>query len=259
MVEFLFVIKLVVAIAFVLGLSYLAEKVSPKVAGILAGYPTGSAISLFFFGLEVSPGFAAESAVYNMIGLSGSLTFAYVYYWVSVRLSKYNALLSSLAAIASYFVVVWLLHFVSINKYVAFLIPVTFALLYAFLLKKVENIQIQNKVKLNGGILFARAFFAALIILAITTLPRFVGASWAGLFSAFPTTLYPLVLIIHLTYSKQHVHTIIKNVPMGMVSLIIYSLVVSLVYPLFGIYYGTLIAFAVATLYLLLYRAFKRN
>lgn len=259
MVEFLFVIKLAVAIAFVVGLSYLAEKVSPKVAGILAGYPTGSAISLFFFGLEVGPEFAAESAVYNMMGLSGSLTFAYVYYWVSVRVTKYNALWSSLAATASYFLVVWLLHFVDLNKYLAIFIPIGFAFFYAFLLKKIENIQIQNKVKLNVKILFVRAFFAALIILAITTLPRFVGANWAGLFSAFPTTMYPLILIIHLTYSKEHVHTIIKNVPMGMISLIIYSLVVSLVYPVFGIYYGTLFAFGIATLYLLLYKKVKKS
>ncbi|WP_308992730.1 hypothetical protein QLS71_016305 [Mariniflexile litorale] len=257
MIELLFVIKLVVAIAFVVGLSLLAENVSPKVAGILSGYPTGSAITLFFFGLEVSPDFAAKSAVYNMMGLSAALTFVYLYYLASFYFKKYNILLASVCAILGYFIMVWLLHFIEINKYIAIIIPVAFSFLYIYLFKNIQNIKIATKVKLSYNILFIRAFFAASIIVLITSLPQFVGSTWAGLLSAFPTTLFPLILIIHFTYSKEHVHTVIKNVPVGMFSLIIYSLVISMVYPVYGIYWGTIISFAAATLYLLVYRQIK--
>ncbi|MGJ8549936.1 hypothetical protein [Winogradskyella wichelsiae] len=257
MIELLFLIKLIVAISFVIGLSLLAENVSPKVAGILSGYPSGSAITLFFFGLEVSPEFAAVSSVYNMIGLTASLSFVYIYYIASNFLTKFNILLSSLTAIFGYFLIVFLLHLIDINKYIAILIPITFSFLFIYLFKNIKNINIQTKAKLNYKILFVRAFFAALIILLITSAPKFVGPTWAGLFSAFPTTLFPLMLIIHFTYSKEHVHTVIKNVPVGMFSLIIYSLVVSIVYPLLGIYIGTIVSFAAATLYLLVYRKLK--
>ncbi|WP_198151457.1 hypothetical protein, partial [Formosa algae] len=98
MIEFLFFIKLIVAIGLVIGLSLLAENVSPKVAGILSGYPTGSAITLFFFGLEVTPEYAAESAVYNMIGLSAALTFVYVYYIASKYIKTYTIPLSAVSA-----------------------------------------------------------------------------------------------------------------------------------------------------------------
>lgn len=255
--EFLFLIKLIVAIAFVLGLSFLAENVSPKVAGILSGYPTGSAITLFFFGLEVSPEFAAESAVYNMMGLTAALSFVSIYYIASKHFKKFNILFSSLCAILGYFTVVWLLHLIEINKYIAILIPITFSFLCLYFFKDIQNINIQTKAKLNYKILFVRAFFAALIILLITSVPKFVGSTWAGLFSAFPTTLFPLMLIIHFTYSKEHVHTVIKNVPIGMFSLIIYSLVISIVYPLFGIYLGTIISFGAASLYLIVYKKTK--
>ncbi|QDO93915.1 hypothetical protein FNB79_07930 [Formosa sediminum] len=254
MIEFLVFIKLTIAITFVIGLSVLAEHVSPKVAGILSGYPTGSAITLFFFGLEVSPDYAAKSAVFNMVGLSASLTFVYAYYIASKYFNKYNIILSSLSAIASYFLVVWVLHHIKINTYMAILIPILFSFLYLYLFKNIKDINITNKAKLSYKTLFVRAFFAALIILLITSVPKFVGPTWAGLFSAFPTTLFPLMLIIHMTYSKAHVHTVIKNVPIGMFSLIIYSLTVSIVYPMYGIYWGTLISFATATLYLLIYK-----
>lgn len=255
--ELLFLIKLTVAIAFVIGLSLLAENVSPKVAGILSGYPTGSAITLFFFGLEVSPQFAAKSAVYNMIGLTAALSFVYIYYIASRYFKKLNILLSSLSAILGYFAIVGLLHLIEINKFIAILIPIAFSFLYIYLFKDIKNIGIQTKAKLNFKILFVRAFFAALIILLITSVPRFVGPTWAGLFSAFPTTLFPLMLIIHYTYSKKHVHTVIKNVPIGMFSLIIYSLTISMVYPLFGIYWGTVLSFGAASLYLLVYSKIK--
>jgi len=257
MIELLFLLKLVVAITFVIGLSYLAENVSPKIAGILSGYPTGSAITLFFFGLEVSPEYAAKSAVFNMIGLTAALTFVYVYYKASIYFKKHTILLSSFTAILAYFIVVALLHRVELPKYIAILIPIFFSFLCIYLFKDIKNIGIQTKAKINFRILFVRAFFAALIILLITTVPKFVDPTWAGLFSAFPTTLFPLMIIIHFTYSKAHVHTIIKHVPIGMFSLIIYSLTISMVYPLYGIYLGTLISFGAATVYLLAYTKIK--
>lgn len=258
MIELLFFIKLIVAITFVIGLSLLAENVSPKVAGVLSGYPTGSALTLFFFGLEASPEYAAKSAVFNMVGLTAALSFVYIYYVSSKIFTKYNILLSSLSAILGYFIVVWFLHHIEINKITATLIPITFAFLFIYLFRDIKNVNIQTRVKLNYRILFVRAFFAALIILLITNAPKFFGPTWAGLFSAFPTTLFPLILIIHFTYTKEHVHTIIKNVPVGMFSLIIYSLTVSLLYPIVGIYYGTLLSFATATLYLLIYKKAKQ-
>ncbi len=70
-----------------------------------------------------------------------------------------------------------------------------------------------------------------------------------------------MILIVHFTYDRKHVHTIIKNVPHGLGTLIIYSLTVSLAYPAYGIYIGTVVSFLAATVYLIVYRfaAIKQN
>ncbi len=48
--------KIATAIIAVVGLSLVAERVSPRVAGILSGYPLGTAIALFLSALSwVSP------------------------------------------------------------------------------------------------------------------------------------------------------------------------------------------------------------
>ena len=59
------------------------------------------------------------------------------------------------------------------------------------------------------------------------------------------------MLIIHLTYGKSLVFTVIKNYPLGLGALICYVITVSQTYTSLGLMWGTLMAFGVATLYLI--------
>jgi hypothetical protein len=100
----------------------------------------------------------------------------------------------------------------------------------------VEDVKIVNRVSLNTRALLLRCAFAA----------------WAGLFAAFPVTLLPLVVIIHATYDPEHVFTVLKNVPRGLGAVVAYCAAIFLFYPTRGVVVGTLIAYAVATIYLIL-------
>ena len=81
MPDFVFLAKLISSVSIVVLLSWVAEHVSPKVAGLLSGYPLGAAIALSFYGLEMSPEFASKSAVYTIIrnsprGLGSLITYS---------------------------------------------------------------------------------------------------------------------------------------------------------------------------------------
>ena len=54
------------------------------------------------------------------------------------------------------------------------------------------------------------------------------------------------------TYRPDHVRTIIKNVPRGLQSLLVYVMIVAATYNFLGIAWGTLLAYAAATAYLLI-------
>ncbi|MFH1055247.1 MAG: hypothetical protein V1744_04035 [Candidatus Altiarchaeota archaeon] len=244
----LLVVKLVVAVFAVVLLSLVAELVSPKAAGVLSGYPIGSAITLFFYGLEVGPDFAADSSVYNILGLVATQSFIYLY-WRSSR--RFNIVVSSLIAIAGYFAVVWPLHLIDVGRLIAAAITICSIVVFTRLFKGVEDVKIGGRIRLGFSVLLARALFAAFMIVSITSVAAAVGPSWAGLFSSFPTTIFPLIMIVHLTYGKERAHTVIKNVPGGLISVVLYSLVVSVAYPAVGVYLGTALAFALATAYLL--------
>jgi len=251
-------VKMATAILATLLLSVLAETVSPAFAGILSGYPLGAGITLFFIGLELGPGFASESALHTSTGLVATQVFAYTYYRASLRGSRLKGklpiLLASFSGILGYFLAASVLSLLRVNLAVAIFLPLIFVLVFVYLFKGVKNATIHKRVRMNLKVLFFRSFFAACTIVLITSTARLAGPNWAGLFAAFPITMLPFVLIIHFTYDSEHVYAILKNVPKGLVCLIVYCAVVHLAYPAYGIYAGTVLAYAAATLYLAISR-----
>lgn len=248
-------LKILVAVLVVVLLSFLAEHVSPRFAGILSGYPLGAAISLFFIGFEISPEFAGRSAVYTMVGLVATQTFAYCYYLASYLRNGQNKMANMgfavLAGIAGYFAVASILQIWSPTLVFALVVPAVSILFFIALFRRVNNVKIQQRVGLSLKVLLLRSVVAAVFIVVITGTAKMVGPRWAGLFSAFPITLLPFVMIIHFTYDQEHVYAILKNVPKGIGSLVIYALSVCLMYPRYGIWIGTLISYLLATLYLI--------
>lgn len=242
-----------VATVVVVGLSLISEHISPRVAGIISGAPTGTAITLFFLGLSQGPQFAANSAIFNMAGMVAMQSLLFFYYTASSFFKRYTIFLSAAASVAGYLCVAWLLHQLPISKELAVVLPLISILLFMHLFRNIENVKIEKAVKLSPAVLLFRAILASLIISSIVMVSEHVGPSWTGLFSAFPTTLFPLILILNLSYGTKAVHTVIKNVPAGLPALVAYSLVTSVAYPSLGIYWGTVAAFAAALAYLAVY------
>jgi hypothetical protein len=252
--RWMMLVKVGVAVVMVVGLSVLAEVVSPRFAGVLSGYPLGAAISLFFMGLEISPDFAAQSATYTITGLIATQMFAYGYYRVSVqakRLSKAEGMIcAALGGLASFFAMTWMLRQVLFTRWAAVLFAAASIALFTIFFRNVQNVRIQKRVPLTFALLLFRSLIAGLFVVVITSTAKLVGPRWAGLFAAFPITMLPFVMIIHHTYQPEHVHAILKNVPQGLGSLLIYALAVSLFYPTQGIFLGTLLAYGCATAYM---------
>lgn len=251
----LLIFKFVVSVAVVLLLSFVAEHISPKWAGVLSGFPTGSAITLYFFALENSLVFAAESAVYNIIGLVALQASIYGYYKFGSLAEKFKIIYSLCGAIIGYLLTVFALSLLPVTPVVSVVVSICSFVIFRFLFRNISHSLISEKVESTLGIFLWRAGLAALTICLITGVAKYVGPTWAGLLSAFPTTLLPLLLIIHFTYGEKQAHTIIKHVPDGLGGLLIYSLIIHLSYSKIGLYSGIALAFAGALVYLLIYQS----
>ncbi len=259
------VIKVLASILVVVLLSLIAERAGPRVAGIVSGYPLGAAISLFFIGVEIDPAFAARSAIFTAAGLSATVAFVGGYL-LGLKAAEGRRripalLLALLPALAAYGLTAGLLSVIPINWMSAPLIAMASMVLAGRVFRAIPDAAIREKMQLGVAATLLRALFAALVILVITTMARLVGPGWAGLFSAFPITMLPLLVIIQFTYQPAHVRTIIKNVPRGLGSLLAYALVVAATYADLGIAWGTLLGYLAATLYLVVleYRRKRRG
>ncbi|MCL1144977.1 hypothetical protein L2747_02980 [Shewanella marinintestina] len=243
----------------VLGLSLVAEHVSPKVAGILSGYPLGTAIALFYIGLEISPEFAASSAIYTLAGFSASLVLVCSYYYTSALLllrvkvtNGLNCFLSTIAAVSSFLIAAYLISLFSFTLSISFILSLLAVLVFGGLLSKIRDAEVDDKLPITFKITLFRAVTAALIVLIVTGIAKVVNENWAGVLSAFPITLLPFLMIIHLSYGSAKAHTIIKHYPFGLGALMIYAASIAYLYPKVGLIAGTVVSFILATLYLLL-------
>jgi hypothetical protein len=257
MISLLLAIKIGISMAIVIGLSLVAERASPRLAGLLAGYPHGVAIVLFFIGLEQGSDFAAHAAIYAIAGLAANVTLAFVYS-LACRYSKAHLIAAPLLSLAAFLALAAMLNMLETNTVTALVTAVVFVFMAGFLLRRGIDVQIRAG-RLSYGALLLRAVLATVIVLAITGGARAMGPQWAGLFSSFPIVTFPLLLIVHFTHGKAPVQTMIRNYPTGLGSLIVYASSVSIAYPALGIYLGTLAGFVAATAYLWGFTALMRR
>ena len=247
-------VKIAVAVFMVVALSLLAEHVSTKFAGMISGFPLGTAVSLFFIGYEIGPEYASKSSVYSILGLAATLAFVYGYRLTIGRvgaLSKIPAILAcSVGGLACYFVAAAVLERITFNLVTGTVFTSAVIIALIFVYKNIQTSVIVRAARPGIRILLARASAAAAIIVAITTAAHVIGPRWSGLLAAFPITMFPFLVIIHFTYSAEHVQTIIKNVPRGIGSIVAYCIGVRWTYTAVGVYWGTLASYGLAVAYL---------
>lgn len=239
-------------VTLVLSLSYIAEKVSPKVSGVLSGLPVGSSITLIFFAIENGVDYVTKVALYNIHGLFAALAFSIGYYISTFYKGKFEIFLSLLISFISYLIIAFVLAYVPPHVVLTPLIVITLMLIASIYFAKKENFSIDKKIKTSISDVLFRSLLTISIFLIISSLPKYVPSNIAGIFSSFPTILLPLLLIIHFRHSNLQARTIIKNTPFGLSSVVIYSLVVYFTYGTFGILYGTIMAFIASITYVIL-------
>ena len=225
----------------VLSLTTVAEKVSVKTSGLLSGLPIGSAITLVFFAIEYGVSYVQQTALYNIHGLFAALAFCVGYYISTFYTGKFEIFFSLMVSFISYIVIAFLLSLIPPHLVFTPLIVYTLLLGCAIYFSKKEDHKIVKTDKVSVFDLVIRSVLTIGIFLIVSSLPKYVPANLAGIFSSFPTILLPLLLIIHFNHSNLQARTIIKNTPFGLTSVVVYSFLVYLTYPTIGIFWGTII------------------
>lgn len=250
----LLISKILVSVSAVLGLSWLTERLSPRLGGLLSGFPIGTAIALYFIGHENGLDFAIEGAPYALAGLAATLSFAAAYSLAAKLVPGRMGLpIACFFSLLSFFGMSFGLSLLTLSPLTAIAPTLLAIIIFAIAFHWVPEIKVQQPVRLGPMVLVTRAMLAAIVILLITGTAHLVGPGWAGLFSAFPSTVFPLYLIIHWNYGPAPIHTMVRNFPRGMGALVTYCLMLPWAYTAYDLALGTVICFAGASLYLAIY------
>ncbi len=249
----LLLVKIFVTVVVILLLAAVAEFSSSRLAGVLAGYPIGTAIVLYFYGLEQGVDFASASATYNLVGMVPTLVFACCYLAVLRKAPDCTPLIPSITALGGYLATGLFLGQFRFGQEAAFCITVAAILLAGHLARPKGATPPGSPFALHGGNALLQGDHGCLPGGVDHVSCGWVGPRWAGLLSAFPLALYPLLLMIHLQYGSSQASAILSSFPSGLWSVLSYSLTVAHAYPAYGLFRGTLCGFAVATACLLLF------
>ena len=242
-------VKIALSIGMVVLLSFIAERSGPRMAGILAGYPLGIAIALFFIGYEISPEFASRSAVFTQAGLICNLCLT-AGYLLGQRLPGLWGLTGgSVLGVAAFLLTGSLLQWVPGDLPAQLSLTALAIAAFSFAYRALPEQPVRRR-PMTLAVMLLRAVIATAIVVLVTALAHVLPDRWAGLLAGFPFTMYPLLLLMHLAYGPQVVVAIVKHYPQGLGSLMVYALVVALSYVPVGIYWGTALGYLAATLYL---------
>lgn len=246
--------KAVVSISVVVGLSIVAERLGPRAAGLLTGMPLGAGIIVVFTGIEQGAAFAADAAVYMVPGFATTLVFVFLYAAVAAWRNANGVaavVLPALCAHAGFALAAYGASLVRPSILVS--LPVMAVLLIAtsHLMRGLPGTPIANRVRFGIGVALFRAATATSAILIVTGVARTVGPQWTGILTAYPLTLFPLIIVLHTAYKGEHIAAVLKHVPLGLASVLAFCVTVAYALPAFGLAFGVLAGYGVAFCFLL--------
>lgn len=260
-IDFLFLMKAVISISIVVGLSLIAERAGPRVAGLLTGLPLGAGMVIIFTGAEQGPDFAAASAHHMVPGFVTTLVFIYLYAFSAAKRrigGIKGVIVPSLLANGGYALSAWLMSFTAIPLQYSIPMIAVCLFLASRLMRSLPNTPIMARVSFGWRVMAFRAGMATAAILLITGIAGNVGAQWTGLLTAFPITLYPLILVLHITYAGEEIAAVLKHVPAGLGGVVSFCVTAAFSLPAFGLGVGAGLAFLAAATYLITFSQLSR-
>lgn len=233
---------------FIALLTFLAEKSSSRVSGIILSFPSTVLISLFFLALTQSTEEVAKIIPATLIPIGISILFP-VFYIHFARLgskfikSRAPLIIFSILSATS----TWLLLSIPMayNKMTNIIFGIIGYALLAILGHILLNSKKTSKVQSHSYTIWqilARAAFVGFLITIVVFLGEISNPFWGGVLAVYPAALSSTLIIIHWYYGHEKLIELCRKIPLGSLSLFVYAIVVMLVFPTYGFVLGTAIA-----------------
>lgn len=232
-------------------LGYLAERAPRSLRGIIISFPSTMAVSFVFLAVIKTPDAIREniSAIYySLLGaILFGLAFAVTSQFFSNLTPKKKWPIAATLLIAS---CAWILIPIITDKlpdsiFVSLLsLLIGIALLQPFFSFYANRFPTcQHPPQTGAAELFFRFLFTGSIIALSVISTKMLGAFWGAIIGAsYPASFSSQLMIFQSKYPSKFLPSLIKTIPVGVLSTTGYASVVALSYPYVGILKGTPLA-----------------
>jgi hypothetical protein len=222
-----------------------AEKLGPKIGGLISGLPSSVMFGTLFIALTQDAGAAVKATTIMPIlaGISCLFLLTYVSLvrrglWLSLVISFISWLFLSACLV--------LLKFdnypVSLFGYFVLLCSSYYIMEHRLKIRSVAG----KKVIYTPVLIVTRGVISGTMIVVSVLLGKLGGPLLGGMFTMFPAMFASTILITYFSQGVEFSSATMKSAMLGAVSVVVYSLVVRFTYLPFCIFLGTLTSVAVS-------------
>jgi hypothetical protein len=245
--------KIVMSAGIVIGVAAAAERLGPRLGGLIIATPQLAVLALIFFTLEQGPAFAANSAFWNIPGVCTTVP-VYLAYLGATLLVPVPRLASVAAGVASgivaFVAAAMLLAAVPLDRVTVVPFAAAVCGLTAWLMRGLPDTATLTRVRTSPALLATRAATSVVTVLAVTSAAHIIGPKWAGLVTGFPVNSLPVMAILHVHYGVGVVKPFIKIFPAAAFGICLFNLVAWLALERLGLVTTIALGYAVDIAYL---------
>jgi len=237
-------------LAFAVGSSWvtivtiIAERVGTTVGGVLGGLPSTSAFTFFFIGVNQSPEAASQATTVFPLAFGFTCVFLLLYA-LFARKGFREALSLSLLAWFAFTLLTAVSGLADFTLALVGGIAISLAVYFAFRVLSLRNLA-GAKIHYTPLQLVERSILAGALVFVSVLLSQVGGPILGGISSAFPAVFTSTLYIVNRSRGSDFSRAITKPLMLsGSLTIFPYSVAVRLLYPVLGIWLGTLISYGV--------------
>lgn len=243
------VISFIVGFVWITTSSLFAEKLGPKIGGVIAGLPATVVVALLFIGLTQGDTVASLSTIVIPLVLSINVTFVLLFIVLS---KKFSVLCSLLGSLVFWFFATFLISSQVYSNFSIFVLVgggIIF-LCYYILEKKMDIPVVQGKrIILSTAHIVFRGIVGGAVVFFSVIMSKIAGPTIAGIFASFPGLTVALIIIMYSTQSIPFLHSLLKNfIISGSINVMVFVISARYLILYFGIYVAMLLSLLVSIL-----------
>ena len=232
----LLLVKLIITPALIVGLTLIARRMGPGIAGWLGGLPISAGPIAFFLALEQGPVFTTQAALTTIASIAGTCVYCLAYAHAAVHGRWPFALL---CAVLAWALTAAGLYEISRFSWFGLLAAVTLTMVSAWLsLRIYPSADNPTEGETPRGLwdLLMRVLATWSILFVVTLMASTLGPSWTGLFTTFPVVSTVLAIFAHRQVSTnphapRAVAALLRGIVSGLGSTIAFFVALVLLLP----------------------------